>query len=225
MTEYTLYYWPIPFRGHFIRYILAHVGARWEEPSFDTVVAAKNAPVSQQPYPFLAPPMIHDHATGKRLSQMPAIAMYLGRKHKLIGDPDESLRLLCDASDILLEITRSHGAQMWDRAAWDDFTETRLPRWMRLHERVASQIKLSATTPNLCCLTLAALWHTMIDKLPRLRPLLHANAPGVEALTDKIAARAEIAAMLETWQGDGPRYCGGQIEASLLEMLQDAEGG
>ena len=111
MTDYTLYYWPIPFRGHFIRYILAHVGARWDEPSFKTVAAVKNAPVSQQPYPFLAPPMLHDHATGKRLSQMPAIAMYLGRKHKLIGDPDETLRLLCDASDILLEITRSHGAE------------------------------------------------------------------------------------------------------------------
>lgn len=223
MTDYTLYYWPIPFRGHIVRYILAHVGASWDEPSSETVAAVKNAPVSQQPYPFLAPPMLHDHATGKRLSQMPAIAMYLGRKHKLIGDPDETLRLLCDASDILLEITRGHGAQMWDRDAWRDFTGTRLPRWMRLHERVAADLALSARTPNLCCLTLAALWHTMIDALPGLRPLLHDNAPGVEALVDRTAARRQIAAMRQHWRGDGPRYCGGQIEASILDMLNHAD--
>ncbi len=223
MTDYTLYYWPVPFRGQLIRYILAHIEARWDEPSFDTIVAVKNAPVSQQPYPFLAPPMLHDHATGKRLSQMPAIAMYLGRKHKLIGDPDETLRLLCDSNDILFEITRGHGAQMWDRASWATFTDERLPRWMRLHERVATELALTVRTPNLCCLTLAALWHTMIDALPGLRPLLHDNAPGVEALVDRIAARKAIAAMLDEWRDDGPAYCGGQIEASIREMLDEGD--
>ena len=49
MTDYTLYYWPIPFRGHFLRYILAHVGASWDEPGFETVRTMKDAPVSQQP--------------------------------------------------------------------------------------------------------------------------------------------------------------------------------
>ena len=28
MTDYTLFYWPIPFRGQFVRAVLAHVGAR-----------------------------------------------------------------------------------------------------------------------------------------------------------------------------------------------------
>ena len=29
MTDYTLYYWQIPFRGQFIRSVLAHVRASW----------------------------------------------------------------------------------------------------------------------------------------------------------------------------------------------------
>ena len=31
MADYTLYYWPVPFRGQPIRAVLAHVGASWEE--------------------------------------------------------------------------------------------------------------------------------------------------------------------------------------------------
>jgi len=151
--------------------------------------------------------------------------MYLGRKHGLIDDPDETLRLICDAMDVLYEITRYHGAQMWDRAAWADFTAARLPRWLGLHECIAAQSEVtadkgflfSAETPSLADLTLAALWHTMVDKLPGLRPLLHETAPRLEGLADRVAARPAIAAMRADWSG--PSYCGGQIEASIREML------
>lgn len=217
MTDYTLHDWPIPFRGHFIRYVLAHVGATWDESPTDPAA---------QPYPFFAQPLLIDHADGTSLAQCPAILMYLGRKHGLIVDPDETLKLICDAMDVLGEITRANGAQMWDRSAWQSFTTTRLPRWMGLHERLAKARDvhrdagfLFADTPTLADLTLSALWHTMVDRLPGLRPLLHAEAPTLEGLADRIATRPQIAAMLSTWQ-DGPRYCGGQIEASILEMLE-----
>ena len=42
MADYKLYYWPIPFRGHFIRYVLAHAGATWEEATFEDVAALKS---------------------------------------------------------------------------------------------------------------------------------------------------------------------------------------
>lgn len=32
MLDYTLHYWPAPFRGEFPRAVLAHVGADWGEP-------------------------------------------------------------------------------------------------------------------------------------------------------------------------------------------------
>lgn len=121
MPDYTLVYWPIPFRGHFARFVLAHAGATWDETGYDEVIAQKSLPVAEQPYPFMAPPLLVDHADGRRLSQLPAILMFLGRRHGLTGEPDRALRLICDAMDVLFEITRYHGAQMWDRGNWAAF--------------------------------------------------------------------------------------------------------
>ena len=36
---FQLYYWPIPFRGHFIRYVLAHAGTSWEEAPTEALLA------------------------------------------------------------------------------------------------------------------------------------------------------------------------------------------
>ena len=166
----------------------------------------------------MGPPVLHDRDSDLWLSQMPAIALYLGRKHGLVRDPVLAVRLLCDASDILLEITRHHGAQMWDRESWSEFAGRRLPRWMEMHEAVA-RAKDADAAPALEDLALAALWHTMVDRLPPLRPLLHAHAPALEALADRVAAQPGIAALRAQWQDCPAVYCGGQIEASLLEMM------
>lgn len=219
--SYSLYYWPIPFRGHFIRMILAQVGADWDEPGFDALSELKGRPPADQPYPFMAPPLLHDRDADRWLSQMPAIVMYLGRKHGLSRDADLELRLICDASDILLEITRSHGAQMWDGASWAEFTAARLPRWMAIHQVLADRHGLTGDTPGLAELILAALWHTMVDRLPGLRPLLCEHAPGIAALGDRVAGLPWVSAMLDDWQDRTPRYCGGQIEASILAMLRE----
>ena len=72
--SYDFYYWPIPFRGHPIRFILAFAGTEWDEHGFEEVAALKNLPVADKPYPFLAPPVLHDRDTDTWLSQMPAIA-------------------------------------------------------------------------------------------------------------------------------------------------------
>lgn len=221
MTEYTLYYWPIPFRGHFVRMVAAHVGATLHEPGADAVQALKSA--DPQPYPFMAPPLLIDPARGKTLSQLPAILMYLGRRHALIAEPDETLRLICDAMDILFEITRGHGAQMWDRASWQAFTTTRLPRWLSLHDSIvrarATRGFIEGRDPALADLALTALWHTMGDRLPGMRAFLSAQAPALIDLTDRVAATAQIAALLEGWRARRPLYCAGQIEDSILAQL------
>ncbi|MCB1398267.1 MAG: glutathione S-transferase family protein [Rhodobacter sp.] len=225
MTDYTLYYWPIPFRGHFVRMVLAQVGAHWDEPGQEAIAALRLA--ADQPYPFMAPPLLVDHATGQSLSQLPAILMALGRRHGLIGDPDETLRLICDAMDVLLEITRCHGAQMWDHAAWADFVGRRLPRWLSLHERiVAGRVEagfLGGEAPGLADLVLTALWHTMADRLPGMRALMVPHAPTVLALVDRVATTAPIAALIGDWRDRRPLYCAGQIEASILAMLDSGD--
>lgn len=222
MPDYTLVYWPIPFRGHFARFVLAHAGATWDETGYDEVIAQKSLPVAEQPYPFMAPPLLVDHADGRRLSQLPAILMFLGRRHGLTGEPDRALRLICDAMDVLFEITRYHGAQMWDRGNWAAFVGGRLPRWMQMHEgllRDAGTPFFDGEEPMLADLAMTALWHTMADRLPGMRPLLHAHAPRLETMVDAVAASDRVAAVLADWQERVPRYCGGEIEESILDML------
>lgn len=227
MSEYTLYYWPIPFRGHFVRYVLAHVGAAWNEPATDALTALKARAPEAQPYPFMAPPLLVDHEAGCSLSQMPAILMYLGRQHGLLADPDRDLRLICDASDILFEITRYHGEKMWNAEAWARFTATRLPRWLQIHEALVTATGLTGDrgfldggeAPMLGDLVLAALWHTMTDRLPPLAPLVADHAPTLLGLSQRIAALPGVATMRADWTDRQPVYCGGQIEASLIDVL------
>ena len=224
MPDYSLYYWPIPFRGHFIRYGLAQAGATWDEPGFDDIARLKNAAPEDQPYPFMAPPLLVDHKEGVTLSQLPAILNYIARTCGIATTPDRDLRLICDASDLLLEITRCHGTLMWDAPSWSEFKGVRLPRWMRLHERIVSDGGvgngyLGGKAPGLGDLILAALWHTMVDRLPPLRPMLHENAPRLEGLVDRVADTRAIAALLAEWTDRTPIYCGGQIETSLLSEL------
>jgi len=227
---YDLYYWPLPFRGHLIRFLLADTGAEWTEHGYGATAALRNLPVAERPYPFLAPPLLHDRETDTWLSQMPAICMYLGRRLDRLADPDQSLRIVCDASDILLEITRSHGAQMWDRPAWEAFLADRLPLWMALHEQIATTSGVTAQaghlfgseTPGVADLTLAALWGTMADRLPPTATLLAETAPTLAGLVTRVSNRPAIAALRSDWDDRKPRYCGGQIEKSLMEMVGKA---
>lgn len=71
MTDYTLVYWPLPFRGHFVRFVLSHVGACWDEPGRDEVKALKSAPVATQDFPFMAPPSLSITARGKGSASFP----------------------------------------------------------------------------------------------------------------------------------------------------------
>ena len=81
MADYTLYYWPVPFRGQFIRAILAHAGKTWEESDVEALMAL---PPSKQPVPFMGPPVLIDQSTDFALSEMPAIALYLGETLNLL---------------------------------------------------------------------------------------------------------------------------------------------
>lgn len=231
MTDYTLYYWPIPFRGQFVRSVLAHVGADWQEAGIEDLVAQKDDVPANQLCPHMGPPVLTDHAAGCSLAQMPAILTYLGRKHGLTGDDPlgEALtaKVAADANDVLCEITLYNGAQMWTREAWDAFLP-RLRRWMSIFEETGRRHGMTAEAgcllgtdvPGIADLTTHALWGTMTAKLPPLRSMLDETAPAVAGLSDRIAARpeqAELRARSDTEYGDG--WCGGQIEASIRAML------
>ncbi|MDZ7711918.1 MAG: glutathione S-transferase [Rhodovibrio sp.] len=231
MADYTLYYWPAPFRGEFVRAVLAHAGATWDEADPEQIVDLMQAAPADQPVPFVGPPVLVDHAAGLSLAQLPAILAYLGDKHGLIpSDPAPAAlthKIVADASDVLYEMTRHHGAQLWDQAAWDAY-RPRLARWMAVFEQHGRRHGLTAETgtllgtaePGVADLTAYVLWGVMTAKLPALRPLLDAEAPAVAGLSDRLAQRPEQAELRRSSDAAfGDTWCGGEIEASLRAVL------
>ena len=234
MTDYTLYYWPIPFRGQFVRAVLAHVGATWEEADFTTIAELRTAAPSRQPSPHMGPPVLTDHRKNISLAQTPAILTYLGRQHGLIpSDPERealTVKVVADADDVLNDMTRHNGAQMWTQSSWDAFVP-RLKRWMEIFEETGRRFRLTpdkgfllaSDAPGVADLVTYVLWHTMTTKLPTLRPLLEESAPAITGLCDRIAALPEQVELRDKCDAQyGNEWCTGQIEASLRAVLKDS---
>ncbi|SOE16723.1 glutathione S-transferase [Hoeflea halophila] len=231
MTDYTLYYWPIQFRGQFVRSALAHIGCAWEEAGYEATLVQKSSPPNKQLIAHMGPPVLTDHQGNIHISQMPAILTYLGDKHGLTGGKPGAramcLKLICDANDVLYEMTRYNGAQMWTAAAWSEF-EPRLHRWMAVFEETALRhgvtadagFMLGGDAPGMADLVTSTLWGTMTAKLPALRPVLERQAPVITGLSDRIAA-LPCQSGLRVWSDEafGDAWCGGQIEASLRQVL------
>lgn len=231
MTGYTLYYWPLPFRGQFVRATLAHAGATWQEATFDDLVARKNAAPSEQLVPHMGPPVLTDHDAGISLAQTPAILTYLGGKYGLIPqDPVPAAltaKIIADANDVLNEMTLHNGAQMWTEEAWKAF-QPRLARWMTLFEELGRRHDLTPAgghmlgTPalTLADLVVHTLWGVMTAKLPTLRPLLDTTAPAIAALSDRVGALpAQVDLRQRSDAAYGDEWCSGQIEASLRAVV------
>tara|TARA_R110000868_G_scaffold400956_4_gene676079 strand:+ start:110965 stop:111687 length:723 start_codon:yes stop_codon:yes gene_type:complete len=237
VAQYTLYYWPIPFRGAFVRAALAHAGASWDEAGFDATLDQRAADPAQQLVPHMGPPVLVEHATGLSLSQMPAILIYLGEAHGLLGQDRAQkalcLKLISDANDVLYEMTRYNGAQVWTSESWAAF-QPRLARWMAIFEQLGLRhglrredgYMLGTEAPNMADLVVSTLWGTMTDRFPPLRTLLDTHAPAIAGLSDRIAALPAQAALIERSRATyGSAWCGGQIEASLRAVLAGDAGG
>ncbi|GAB4294388.1 MAG: glutathione S-transferase [Roseovarius sp.] len=232
MSDFTLYYWPLPFRGQFVRALLAHAGARWDEPGPEAVAALKDRAVGDQPVPLMAPPVLIDHAAGVSLAQMPAILAWLGTRFALLprapGPAALTHKIVADANDVLDEMTRFGGRSMWTRPEWDSFAAHRLRRWMAIFEETGRRHGLTphgghilgGDAPGLADLVSATLWFTMTDKLAPLAGLLAAEAPAIAAHGARIMNLPPLAALrAQTDARFGALWCGGQIEASIREML------
>jgi len=231
MTDYTLYYWPLPFRGQFVRSVLAHVGASWTEASIDDLIAQKDGEPKRQLVPHMGPPVLTDHTADLSLAQTPAILGYLGDKYELIPkDPARAAltaKIIADANDVLYEMTLHNGAQMWTKKRWDAY-RPRLGRWMAIFEEhgrrhgltVERGHVLGTDAPGVADLVVHSLWGVMTAKLPPLRPLLETTAPAIAALSDRIARLPEQEKLRKRSDDEyGDEWCSGRIEASLRAVL------
>ncbi len=231
MVDYTLSYWPIPFRGQFIRAVLAFIDASWNEAGFDETLAQRHAQPHTQLVPHMGPPVLTDHSLDIHLSQMPAILAYLAEKHGLLTDNNMlkamNFKVVCDANDVLYEMTRHNGAQIWTDETWIEF-QPRLQRWMAIFEETGLRYGLTARsgfifgtkTPCLADLVTAELWGTMTAKFAPLRPTLETHAPAIAGLADRMVALPSQARLRKrSDEAYGDVWCGGEIEASLRAVL------
>jgi len=230
MSDYELYYWQMPFRGQFIRAILAFAGKRWDEHDDAAVAKAMEADVSKQAIPFRGPPMIVDKHSGFALAEMPAIAYWLGETLGLLPDAVTgkalSLKVVNDANDVIDELSLDGGQQMWSPQRWQDY-QPRLKRWMAIWEETGRRHGLAAQAGHLlggktgvADIVTATLWGTLAEKFPPIGQMLDAEAPAVAGLTRRLMAQpslANLAAVSRAQFGDS--YCGGDIEKSMRRVI------
>lgn len=232
MSDYTLYYWSAPFRGQFVRAVLAWAGKTWTEAGDEKIGALMEGPVRAMPIPFMGPPVLVDERTGFAVSQMPAILLYLGESLDLLPeDPAQralTLKVVCDANDVIDELTRDGGKSMWTNDRWAEF-EPRLKKWMSFWEEIGRRNGLKAKSgyllggdePGMADVVTATLWTTIIERLPKIGDLLEKTAPHAAALARRVAALPALAAVAEQACEDyGETWSGGQIEASLRKVLK-----
>lgn len=230
MSDFALYYWPVPFRGQFIRGILAYAGANWTEHDGGEIGELMGRHPSTQPVPFMGPPVLVDNANGFSIAQMPAIALYLGEKLDLLPSSLEmraqSVKVVNDANDVLDEITLDGGREMWTSEKWRAFMP-RLRRWMEIWEATGHAgglvsdggTLLGTRNPGMADVVTTILWSTMSERFAVIAAALAETAPHVDALVRRMQAMpglARLAQVSRTRYGDA--YCGGEIEKSLRSV-------
>jgi glutathione S-transferase len=231
MSDYVLYYWSAPFRGQFVRAVLAHAGKSWTEGGDAEIARLMSLPVEETPVPFMGPPLLVDRKADFAVAQMPAIILYLGETLELLPATPAAraltMKMVNDANDVIDEITLNGGQLMWTPERWRDFVP-RLKKWMSFWEETGrrhglkpkSGFLLGGDAPGIADVVAATLWSTLADRFDAIEKLLEEAAPMTAALTRRVYALKPLADLAARAREDyGDTYCGGQIEASLREVL------
>jgi glutathione S-transferase len=231
MSDYTLYYWSVPFRGQFVRAVLAHAGKTWDEAGDAAILKLMEGPVKKMPVPFMGPPLLIDPRADVAIAQMPAIVLYLGETLELMPAATALLAMTIkigkDSNEVIDEMTLQGGMQMWTEKRWKEFVP-RLKKWMSLWEETGRRHGLKADSgfllggdaPGIADVVTAILWGTMTDRFGKMETILKKTAPMTAALTRRVAALPPLKNLAAKAQEDyGDAYCGGKIEASLRKVL------
>jgi glutathione S-transferase len=232
MSDYVLYYWSVPFRGQFVRAVLAFAGKTWTEGGDDAIAKLMGGSVKDMPVPFMGPPVLVDKKAKVAIAQMSAIVLYLGEMLDLLPATPAlralTMKIVNDANDVIDEITLDGGREMWTEKRWHDFVP-RLEKWMSIWEETGRRhglkakhgLLLGGEAPGIADVVTATLWSTMTDRFPKIKAILEESAPMTAALVHRVAALPALAKLAAKAREDyGDAYCGGQIEASLRKVLK-----
>lgn len=231
MPDYDFYYWPVPFRGQFVRAVLAYAAKTWTEGNSAAIATWMSGPVGQMPAPFMGPPVLRDKKADFAIAEMPAILMYLGETLDLMPSSPAlratAMKTINDANDVIDELTLDGGRQMWTAKRWQEFSP-RLTKWMTIWEETGRRHGLKLDTgfllggnaPGIADVVTATLWTTMGDRFPAIQAILEQAAPMTAALSQRVSALPPLAKLAAKARVDyGDAYCGGKIEASLRRVL------
>jgi glutathione S-transferase len=231
LSDYDLYYWSVPFRGQFVRAVLAHAGKNWTEKGDDAIIKLMSADPKDMPVPFMGPPILIDKKADFAIAQMPAIILYLGETLDLMPAAPTlraiTIKIVNDANDVIDEITLDGGREMWTDKRWHDFLP-RLRKWMSFWEEIGHRHGLKADggfllggkAPGIADIVTAVLWSTMTDRFSTIATIFEESAPKTAALSQRISALQPLTKLAAKARKDyGDAYCGGQIEASLRKVL------
>ena len=225
-ARFKLYYWPIPFRGCFVSYLFAYRGVPLlTETGYEENERLRRLHPSQQDIPYMGPPVLEDLEQGRTISQMPAIVTYVSQELDYMpSDPFDAamcLKVLMDCNDVLMEICRYNGTLMWEREEWIRFRSERLPRWLAIFEESLRREFIGKDSVTFADIGVYALFGNMVRCLPELAPDVSQHGPGVRKLCEALGSRPSLAEYVAAEEAEfGDLYCGGQIEASIREMLE-----
>ncbi|MBZ9939263.1 glutathione S-transferase [Mesorhizobium sp. BR1-1-16] len=233
MADYELLYWSAPFRGQFVRAVLAFAGKSWTEGGDAKISRLLAGPVDAMPVPFMGPPVLIDHKADMAMAEMPAIILYLGETLDLMPDTPElramTMKIVNDANDVIDEITLNGGDHMWSHKRWEEY-KPRLAKWMSIWEETGRRYGLDkdaghilgGEAAGLADVITATLWTTMVDRFSKIHDLFETTAPMTAALCLRVSALPPLAKLSGKARKDyGDAYAGGQIGASMAKILND----
>lgn len=231
MADYELMYWSVPFRGQFVRAVLAFAGKTWTEVDDGKIAKIMDGDVADMPVPFMGPPVLTDNSSGFAISEMPAIVLYLGETLDLMPDTAAlramTMKVVNDANDVIDEITLDGGREMWTAKKWRDAIP-RYQKWLSIWEETGrrhglqkdSGFLLGGNAPGVVDVVTATLWQTMADRFEKISDLLEETAPMTAALSKRIYALPALRDLAAKARADyGDDYAGGQIGASMAKVL------
>jgi glutathione S-transferase len=231
--DIEILYWPIPFRGNYLKVILEDAGVPYETPSADKVAPfMRKRGTMDQSLPMFAPPFLRINDLW--LNQLPASAQFLAKKYGY--EPSDpylaavALKVLLDVNDVLAEVTRGNGSRMWDKEAWETFTnpDGRFPTWLKCFELLGQKYGLTEGTfllgGEISYADLAIF--TLFRGLGRMgmSEYVAKYAPTLCEHVGRLAQRERLADFEKRQATDyQAQFCGGQIEASIKAMVEASE--
>lgn len=186
--------------------------------------------VEKQPVAFMGPPVLIDRERNFAISQMPAIAIYLGERLDMLPTTIErralSAKIVNDANDVLDELTLNGGREMWTPEKWEGFVP-RLQKWIRIFADTGARNGLSPTSGfmlgtekiGVADIATAILWTTVADRFPVIQGIIEDTSPTIWGLSRRVVATTSLAALNDkSFEEYGNAYCGGEIEKSLRKV-------